>query len=146
MSSASSPCRIEWRVSRWAVSGAVLIGALAALALVLSDLPASWRLWLAVLVFALGLHGAWREARRRPWTLIWEGADANAQRLTDGRVEAVSIVSIHRRGPLAGITLNDANGRTVHALWWPDTLSAASRRELALRAGALDAEPPPPHA
>lgn len=146
MSSASSPCRIEWRASRWAVSGAVLIGALAALAIMLSDLPAGWRPWLATLAFALGLHGAWREARRRPWTLIWEGEDTNARRVIDGRVEAVSIVSIHRRGPLAGITLNNANGRTVHALWWPDTLSAASRRALALRAGVLATEPPPPPA
>lgn len=144
MSSASSPCRIDWRPSRWAVLGAVLLGALAALAILLADVPANWRPGLALLAFGIGAHGAWREARRSPWTLYWPGIDASAVRIVAGHNQAVTIRGIHLRGPLAGVTLNDANGRTHHALWWPDTLSAASRRALVLCARALHAEPSSP--
>lgn len=123
--------------------GAALIGALAALAILLGDVPALWRPGLAVLACVIGVHGAWREARRPRWTLVWPGSDANAQRIVGAQVDAVMIRSIHLRGPLAGITLNDSNGHTHHALWWPDTLTASSRRALVLCSRALHAEPPP---
>lgn len=144
MSSASSPCRIEWRPSRWAVFGAALIGALAALAIALGDVPVRWRYGLSALALVIGLHGAWREARRPRWTLVWPGVDANAQRIVGARIDAVTLRSIHLRGPLAGVTLNEPHGGVVHALWWPDTLTASSRRALVLCSRVLRAEPPPP--
>lgn len=144
MSRASLPYRIEWRPSHWAIAGAALIGLLAALAIWLSDLPPSLRPWLALLACAVGLHAAWREARRPPWVLYWPGTDATAQRRIGEDVEPITIRSLHLRGPFAGVSLNDAHGRRVHAVWWPDTLSPTSRRALALCARALRVQETPP--
>jgi toxin CptA len=43
------------------------------------------------------------------------------------------------RGPLAFLVWWDRQGRPQRLSWWPDTLPAASRRELRLAAGSLEA-------
>lgn len=144
MSNASSPCRIEWRPSRWAMVGTALIGALAAVATMQSALPEPLRPLLALALLAFALWRAWRESRRAPWLLHWPGLDRTATRVIDGHETAVTIVAVRARGPLAGISLNVGSRRISHALWWPDTLDAASRRALRLMAQHLARVPAKP--
>lgn len=144
MSNASSPCRIEWRPSRWAIVGTALIGLLAAVAVMHSALPEPVQPLLALALLVFALWRAWRESRRAPWLLHWPGLDRAATRVIDGHETAVTIVAVRMRGPLAGISLNDGSGRITHALWWPDTLDAASRRALRLMAQHLARVPASP--
>lgn len=144
MSNASLPCRIEWRPSRWAVFGTVLIGVLAAVAVMLSALPEPTRLLSALALLVFALWRAWRESRRRHWLLHWPGLDRSAVCVINERETAVTICAVQLRGPLAGVSLNDGSLRSTHYLWWPDTLDAASRRALRLMAQSLARIPASP--
>jgi toxin CptA len=129
-SNASAPCRLEWRPSRWLLSALLALTLAAPLAVLASELPrhAAWPL-----AVAAGIHGLrlmWREHRRVRPVLVFPGGDAPVE------VDAVAVdgVTVSWRGPLAFVSWRDGQGRTHRLSWWPDTLPAASRRELRLAA------------
>lgn len=130
----SAPCRIEWRPSRWLQLALVLLGLLAAIAVLASELPrgAGWLLALAALV-----HGAWlaqRERSRPPRSLLFTA---------DGRLMIddadVTAIQLQWRGPLAFLAWQGADGVRRRLVWWPDTLPPRWRRELRLAVGRLPA-------
>ena len=126
-SSASSPFRLELRVSRWLQVALLALSLLAAFALALSEAPAlvSWPLGVA----AVG-YGLWmiRRERLRPAHELLLPGDGPAQvagaPVDDFRVEW--------RGPLAFLSWRDARGHVHRHVLWPDTLPPARRRELRL--------------
>jgi len=128
-SSASAPCRLDWRPSRWLAIALCLLGVLAALSALASELPpvAAWPL--ALLAVGEGIRltrGTLRSPRR---TLVWpfDGIPT-----LDG--VALGEPKLHWRGPLAFLRWRDAGGRVRRLTWWPDVLPAAARRELRLAA------------
>lgn len=136
-SHASERCRLEWRPSRLLAAWLLVMGVLAAIAVLASDMPrgAAWLIALAALLHAWQL--AARERGRAPVALDWDGR-AGVVRI-DG--VAVDGARLRWRGPLAFLSWRDAHGRTRHLAWWPDTLPAACRRELRLAAGGGDVSP-----
>jgi toxin CptA len=53
--------------------------------------------------------------------------------------QPIDNVRLQWRGPLAFLFWRDRQGRPQRLSWWPDTLPAASRRELRLAASCLEA-------
>ncbi|HJR73318.1 MAG TPA: hypothetical protein VJ806_06735 [Luteimonas sp.] len=136
-SNGSVSCRLEWRPSRWAIGAIVLLGAFAAFAVLASEMPRPWAWPLAA---ATAIYAAWRarrEARQPVRTWVWPGNERPAT--VDG-VPAWDALVVWR-GPLAFVRWRDADGRRRYAVWWPDTLPAARRRELRLAAAAARASP-----
>jgi len=106
-----------------------LLGVLAALSLLASEMPtvAAWPL--ALLAVGEGIRvarGTMRSPRR---ALVWpfDGAPT-----LDG--VALHEPELHWRGPLAFLRWRDASGRMQRLTWWPDVLPASARRELRLAA------------
>lgn len=133
-SSASATCRIDWRPSVVACGALIALGLLAALSILASDLPPACA-WPAGFVAAgWGIWLARRERRRAPIRLTWR-ADG-VLFVGDERVDAAEL---QWRGPLAFLAWRDAAGRCRRLAWWPDTLSAADRRELRLAAMVTEA-------
>ncbi|UNK49639.1 hypothetical protein MNR01_00915 [Lysobacter sp. S4-A87] len=128
-SRASAPCLLEWRPSRLLAAALALLGVLAALALIGSELPPPLSLPLALLAAGEGLRLARRE-RLRPTRLVVIGGDGTAK--VDG--QAITALCVEWRGPLAFMRFRDVDGRSHRLAWWPDTLPAARRRELRLAA------------
>ena len=116
-SSASVPCRIDWRPSRCLVGALVLLSACAPAAVAASELPApvAWPL-----AAAAALHGLWLARRewRRPRSSLLFTADGRL--LVDD--VAVDAVELPWRGPLAFLRRRGADGRRAGLAWWPDTL------------------------
>jgi toxin CptA len=110
------------------------LAALAPFAVLVSDLSrvAAWPL--AVVVLCSGMALAWRERRRPVHAVV---IDATGAATVDGL--AVERFRIDWRGPLAFVSWRDGHGRTFRRSLWPDTLSAAGRRELRLAADRDDA-------
>jgi toxin CptA len=133
-SNASASFRSDWKPSAVLRGALIALGLLAGLSLLASDLPNAFA-WPAALV-AAG-WGAWlarRESRRPPVALAWR---ADGLLLVGGaRAESAEL---QWRGPLAFLAWCDGNGRRHRLAWWPDTLSAATRRELRLAAMAAEA-------
>ena len=107
--STSARFRLEWRPSRWLVGALALIAVLAPFAVLQSELPRPWAWLLAADAAVWGLWLAWREARKPPRSLEWPLPGA----------------TLAWRGPLLFLR---APG--LRLAWWPDTLDAATRREL----------------
>lgn len=130
----SAPCRIDWRPSRCLLAALLLMGLLAAVAVLASELPraAAWLLALAALVQGAWL--AWREWRRPRRSLLFTA---------DGRLMVddadVDDVRLQWRGPLAFLAWRSADGALGRLVWWPDTLPPRWRRELRLAVGRLPA-------
>jgi toxin CptA len=126
-STASAPCRLDWRPSRWVVLGLQALGPLGAVSLLASEIPGPFAWPLALLALGYGLCLARREAGLPVCRFVWSG---------DGRVlhdgEALEEMSVHWRGPLAFMTFRMAGGRARRLGWWPDTLDSRERRELRL--------------
>lgn len=133
-SSASAPCRIEWRPSRCLTAALLLLAFLAVAALLASELPRAAAWLLAVAAVVHGLQLALREARRARRSLLFT---ADARLLVDD-VE-VSAVQLQWRGPLAFLAWVDPAGRRHRLAWWPDTLPPHRRRELRLAVDRLPA-------
>ena len=135
LSSASVSCRLEWRPSRWVIGALFALGLLAAFAVLASAMPrlAAWPL--AVSATAYGFHRAWKEWKSPPVALFFPGNELPAM------LEGLPIdkAKVRWRGPLAFLLWQDRQGRPQRLSWWPDTLPAASRRELRLAAGSLEA-------
>ena len=134
-SSASVNCRLEWRPSRWVTGVLVLLGILAALSILVSEMPrlAAWPLALSALVF--GLWRARRESRSPTHEFVFPGNDLPV--ILDGA--PIGSVEVQWRGPLAFVHWQGRDGQSRRLSWWPDTLPAARRRELRLAAGSLEA-------
>ncbi len=134
-SSTFSPCRIDWRPSRWLSLALVALGLLAALAVCLSALPVWLKLPGALAVLAFGAWLARREARRPGIEFVWPGGDAPATLLrSNGTEETVAVHGIACRGGIVAVILRDADRRRRRLVWWPDTLDAKGRRTLRLAA------------
>ena len=135
LSSASVSCRLEWRPSHWVIGALMLLGLSAAFSVLTSSMPrlAAWPL--AVLVLAYAFRRAWREWRSPPLALFFPGNELPVM------LEGLPIhkAEVRWRGPLAFLRWQDRQGRPMRLSWWPDTLPAASRRELRLAAGSLEA-------
>lgn len=136
-SHASEICRLEWRPSRLLGAALVLIGLLAAFAVLASEMPrnAAWPVALAAV-----LQGCWlarREQGRAAIAVAWDGHAGVVS--IDGR--AVADARLRWRGPLAFLRYRDEGGSARRLAWWPDTLPARQRRELRLAAGNAEAAP-----
>lgn len=137
-SSASAPCRLEWRPSRLLVACLLLLALAAALSVMASEMPrpAAWLLALAA--SAHGFRLAWRESRRAACEVVIAPGDAASS--VDG--VPVSALTVRWRGPLACLQWRTADGRSQRLAFWPDTLPAPRRRELRLAAPAAIAARP----
>jgi len=116
-----------------------LLGALAALSVLASEMPRAVAWPLAAAALAWGLWSAVRNHRAAPRRLCWVAGRAPE---IDGVAAAGAV--LHWRGPLAFLRWRDGDGRTRRMAWWPDTLPAAARRELRLAATVLPDTPAPP--
>ena len=125
---ASAPCRIEWRPSRWAGAMLLSLAALAPFSLLVSDLPQAWAWPLALAACTVGVINARRYRRLQPCALLIPGG--HGQPACDGRT--MHELQVEWRGPLAFLRWRDPDGRVRRLAFWPDTLPAASRRELRL--------------
>jgi toxin CptA len=132
-SETSSSFRIDWRTSRWLVAGLVSLGALAAVALMLAELPPPLAAVMALGSVLRGLQLARQEWRRAACTLVCSGA-LPSWRLAeaDGRQVPLHQVRWHLRGPLAVMRGREAGGRRCQFVWAPDTLCTSQRRQLRL--------------
>ena len=133
-SSASATCRIEWRPSRVLSGALIVLGLLAGLSLLASDLPSAFAWPAALITTVWGVWLARCESRREPIRLCWRGDGVLL--VEDERAERAEL---QWRGPLAFLAWRDAAGRCRRLAGWPDTLSAACRRELRLAAMAAEA-------
>ncbi|MEL1264198.1 hypothetical protein [Pseudoxanthomonas putridarboris] len=135
-SNGSVSCRLEWRPSRLLQAALVLLGGLAALSVLASEMPrpAAWPS--GALAAGYGMLLARREGRR-PRRQLWFPGDGRAVMVDGKPVEAVHVAW---RGPLAFVKWREvAAGSWQRLAWWPDTLPARTRRELRLAAGDSDA-------
>jgi toxin CptA len=137
LSTVSPSCRIDWRPSRQLCGALFVLGLLAAVSVGLSDLPWLARLPLAGAALAQGGWLAWREWRRVPCALEFDGEvllmHAGATRT------ALSEPRLRLRGSLACVQARDPAGLRHVLLWCADTLPIASRRQLRLRLGGQSA-------
>lgn len=135
LSSVSVSCRLEWRPSRWVIGALLALGLLAALAVLASGMPrpAAWPLAMSALACA-GWR-ARRESKSPSHGLFLPGNELPAT--LDGL--PIEQARVQWRGPLAFLLWQDGQGRPQRLSWWPDTLPAASRRELRLAASGLEA-------
>jgi toxin CptA len=138
-SNVSVPCRFELRPSRWLIGAMLAMAVLAPFAVLVSEMP-RWAAWpLAACAAGYGAYLAWREAKL-PVRKVVVGSDDVVT--IDG--VAVEAMRVDWRGPLAFIVWRDAEGRLQRRSLWPDTLSAAQRRELRLAVRAIgDGQSPP---
>ena len=138
-SNGSVSCRLEWRPSRLLQTWLALLGLLAALSLLLCELPVMIAWPGAVLALGRGLWLAQAHAALPEREFWFPG---------DGRAPTVDGAPLHDlrltwRGPLAFLRWRERpGGAWRHAAWWPDTLPARARRELRLAAGGADAGRP----
>ena len=129
-------CRLEWRPSRLLQALLILLGVLAAVAVLACEMPRLFARPVAAVALAQGAWLARREGRRAHLAFWFPGNDrpptVDGLPMFDAR--------LHWRGPLAFLRWRAcAGGRWQHAAWWPDTLPATQRRELRLAAGEGDA-------
>lgn len=122
----SASCRLDWRPSAWLVAGLIALGAGGALSLLLSDFPRPV-VWPGA-VLAL-LYAALLSRREAAKPVMEIELDDESVRV-DG--EPVEDFRVFWRGPLAFARWRCANGGVQRAVWWPDTLDVAARRELRL--------------
>lgn len=108
------------------------LGALGACSLLASDLAPVVARPAAGMALVWGLCLARRETRKPRRQLVWPGGEAAVT--LDG--QSLRDAEIRWRGTLAFLRWRDGDGRLRHLSWWPDTLTAAARRELRLAASA----------
>lgn len=131
-STGSAPCRLEWRPSRILVAALRALGALAAAAVIASEVPVGVAVPMACAAVVYADRLARREAGRPRHALVVPASDAPAT--ADGA--AVEGMHVQWRGPLAFVRWRDGAGRMVRVQGWPDNLGAVSRRELRLAMAA----------
>jgi toxin CptA len=135
-STASARCRLSneafagrlvWKPSRLLSATLVIMGLLAGLSVIASEMPLAWSLPLASLALGEGVRQARREMRRPERLLVADGACGPT---IDGL--PVTELGVQWRGPLAFVRYRDADRRWRRLAWWPDTLGSLGRRELRL--------------
>lgn len=129
---ASAPCRLEWGASGVLAVTLLLLGLLAAIAAIASELPWFAACPLAVAALAHAGFLALREWRGRTRTVVIPHNDAAAT--VDG--EAVDALELRWRGSLAFLRWRDDGGRRHYLLGCPDNLRPEARRELRLAVAA----------
>jgi len=129
LSTSSASCRLEWRPSRQERAALLLLTGLGVFSLLQCDLPLALAWPAALVAFAVGGRRLWQQGKRPPREFLI-AQDINACRL-DG--QALSQLDLRWRGPLLFVRWqHPAQRRWHHAVFWPDTLPAARRRELRL--------------
>jgi len=136
-SSASAPCRIDWHPSRWLAGTLVVIGLLAALSVLESEIPRIPAWAIAVLAILDGFRLSRAALGSPPRTLVWPIGGAP---VLDG--VTLHEPHLHWRGPMAFLRWRNETGRMHRLVWWPDTLPSAARRELRLAAAEAIAASP----
>jgi len=125
-----SPCRLEWRPSRWNAAVIVVLWPLAASSLLATRwagaLP-SWSSWLLV-VLATGL-GLWRAnvALCEPDGVLELLPEGRARWSPTGSAPLEGTAAAHEQWPVTTVRF-PACGTTL--AFWPDTLGAPGRRQL----------------
>src|SRR5690606_31367377 len=121
----------EWRPSRLLAAILVMLGLLAAGAVLASEMPrpAAWCVAAAALTHAL--RSAARERASAPVRVTWGG------RVGTVRIDGVAVeaVELGWRGPLAFLRWREG-GRWRRLAFWPDVLDASQRRSLRLAGAA----------
>ncbi len=137
-SDASSPCRLEWRPSRWLPAALCALAIAAVTAVWMSALPPLPCAIASAFVVAYTVWRLRRELHHSRCELTWPGGDADWRVECEGREEILRHDHASIRGGIAVLTLIDASGRRRRYVWWPDTLDARGRRafKLALAARA----------
>jgi toxin CptA len=117
------------------IGALALLGMLAMLSILSSEMPrmAAWPLALSALVY--GLWRAWRESRSPARQFHFAGGELPAT--LDGA--PIESVTVQWRGPLAFVSWRGRDGVHRRLSWWPDTLTAVRRRELRLASGGHEA-------
>lgn len=133
-SNASSPCRFEWRPSRWPVAVSLALAAFAPFSVWVSEMPRVFAWPLMIAACAAGLVLARREARLPRLRVAIEAPDRVA--IDDTPVREFRV---EWRGPLAFLSWRDGEGRRQRRSLWPDTLPPPLRRELRLAMPESDA-------
>jgi toxin CptA len=128
-SSASAPCRLEWRPSRGFAIALCVLGVLGVFSLLASEMPPALAWPLALLAIGEGIRLARRHLRAPPRMLVWPCA---GMPMLDGVV--LCEPELRWRGPLAFLRWREPGGRVQRLTWWPDVLSMRGRRELRLAA------------
>ena len=144
-SSASSPCRLEWRPSRLLASALVSLGLLAAMAFWWSDLVRPAAALAGLFAVAEGVRLARRHLALPTLEVEWAGPGRPAVLNFPDRARVLDEVRVDFRGPLARLSGRDGSGRWQRWQWWPDTLPRSARRSLRLaasRAPSTDCTPP----
>ncbi len=136
-SNASAPCRLEWQPSRLLAGVLLMLGVLAAVAVLASEIPRLSAWPLALLAVGYGIWLACRELRRPRRNLVIATGDVRAM-LDDVPVTGFDV---QWRGPLTFLQWREAKGVRQRVQLWPDTLDAAGRRELRLAMIARRAAP-----
>ena len=131
-SNASAPCRLEWRPARGFAAACLVLGILAAVAAIASELPWPVSLPLAIASLVHGARLAMRELLRPVANLVIPPGEADAT--LDG--EAMIDLLVQWRGPLAFLRWRGAAGGVHRLQGWPDNFDAAARRELRLAMAA----------
>jgi len=130
-STPSASCRLEWRPSRQERACLLLLTVLGAYSLLNCDLPASLAWPAAGIAVAWGIRCIHQSGKRPPRECLI-APDITTCRL-DG--QPLSHLDLRWRGPLLFMRWkHPTQRRWHHAVFWPDTLSAAKRRELRLSA------------
>jgi toxin CptA len=109
-----------------------MLGVLAAIAVIASELP--WMAAVALASVAL-VYGEWlarRESRRAVSEIVIPPNEAAAT--ING--SPMQDLHVQWRGPLAFLHWRDEEGRRRYLQGWPDNLPEAARRELRLATGA----------
>jgi len=131
LSTPSANCCLEWRPSRQEQAALLLLSVLGACSLLNCDLPAALAWPAAGVAILLGGLSLRQNTKRSPREFLIS-PDIKACRL-DG--QPLSQLDLRWRGPLLFIRWkHPAQRRWRHAVFWPDTLPAARRRELRLAA------------
>lgn len=138
----SSPCRLEWRPSRWHAAVIALLWPLAAFSLLATrwatDLPSSASWLLVIVAMALGLWRA-KAARSEAFAVLELLPEGRARWSPTGSAPMEGPAAAHEQWPVT--TIRFATGGTT-VVFWPDTLCAPGRR--LLRRWARSATPVSP--
>ena len=131
-SHSSLNCRIDWQPSRMLAASLALLGLLAALSLLLSNMPKFAAILASMIAMAVGLYSARRELRRQPQVLLWSAGASELQMQYANNSEIWREPRAIFRGSLVTVTGTDDAGHRRQLHWWPDTLPADARRRLRL--------------
>lgn len=129
-SSASAPCRLEWRPSRWLIAALCFLGLFAAVSLLASDLAPGLAWPSAVVALFYGVWLARRESLKSARDVVIAGDASSVE--VDG--EPVEDFRVAWRGAIVFARWRDSEGGVRRLVWWPDTLPPGPRRELRLAA------------